>query len=282
MDGNVLLVIGNGFDLSLGLRTSYAQFMESSYFPKTGTSSLCSFLRKQYRQNMGWIDIEKELANYSQLITRINPNIINENERWGTETFRREYEELKLSLKCYLDNVMHSTRHVNDNSYAMNLLNNLCYGSKIISFNYTDTIERLKRDSYSTANGNLLHIHGSLAPTDDIVFGVEDTADLPQEHVFLYKAYSPNKNTRQFTQWLYEADKIIFFGYSLGDTDRQYFLKYFSMLSESDQHNMDITFYYYGRSAYDNLKWQLQMLTSSHLSLLEMYNHIKFIDCFDG
>lgn len=74
--------------------------------------------------------------------------------------------------------------------------------------------------------GNLLHIHGSLAPNDDIVFGVEDSAKLPKEHVFLYKAHSPHLKVQEFSDWLNSAERIIFYGYSLGDTDHQYFEKF--------------------------------------------------------
>lgn len=279
MEENVLLIIGNGFDLNIGFKTSYADFMKSEYFPKQGSSSLCSYLSLVKRRNMGWIDIEKELATYSKGLSKMKMKTKEDKEKWGTDTFRREYEELKDSLKLYLQNETNRAVTVRDNCKAVRVLNQLPNDGKIISFNYTDTIERLKRDYYCSHKGNLLHIHGSLYPPDDIVFGVEDTADIPQEHVFLYKAYSPDKKIREFSQWLSEADKVIFFGYSLGETDRQYFVKYFQSLCKSDEQDMHIVFYYYGQAAYDNLKWQLQMLTSYDLTMLEMYNRIEFIDC---
>ena len=150
---------------------------------------------------------------------------------------------------------------------------------RIVTFNYTDTIERLTHGGYSSQKGNLLHIHGSLESDDDIVFGVDDFAELPKEHVFLYKAYSPSKKTCEFSQWLSEADKIIFYGYSLGDTDKQYFVKFFQELCKGSDNEKELVFYYYNRDAYDNLKWQLQQFTNHNLSRLEMYNHVKFLDC---
>ena len=106
--------------------------------------------------------------------------------------------------------------------------------SKIISFNYTSIIERLTWDKFKDSKGNLLHIHGSLAPSDDIVFGVEDSAKLSKEHVFLYKAHSRHLKVQEFSDWLNSAERIIFYGYSLGDTDRQYFEKFFRKLCSSD------------------------------------------------
>ena len=52
MGEETLLIVGNGFDLSMGFKTSYGDFMKSSYFPHEETSSLCSYLHNQYEENM--------------------------------------------------------------------------------------------------------------------------------------------------------------------------------------------------------------------------------------
>ena len=161
----------------------------------------------------------------------------------------------------------------------MSVIDHLPVDSKIISFNYTSIIERMTRDRFGVSKGNLLHIHGSLAPYDDIVFGVEDSAKLSKEHVFLYKAHSQSLKAREFSYWLNSAERIIFYGYSLGDTDRQYFEKFFQKLCSENSSNVDLDFYYYGQSSYDNLIWQLQMLTKHKLTQLLTYNQIEFIDC---
>lgn len=41
MGEETLLIVGNGFDLSMGFKTSYGDFMKSSFFPKYD-STLCS------------------------------------------------------------------------------------------------------------------------------------------------------------------------------------------------------------------------------------------------
>lgn len=147
------------------------------------------------------------------------------------------------------------------------------------SFNYTSIIERMTWERFCASKSNLLHIHGSLAAYDDIVFGVEDSAKLSKEHVFLYKAYNQSLKAREFSLWLNSAGHIIFYGYSLGDTDRQYFEKFFQKLCSENSRNVNLVFYYYGQSSYDNLIWQLQMLTKHKLTQLQTYNQIEFIDC---
>jgi len=132
---------------------------------------------------------------------------------------------------------------------------------------------------FSPQNHNLLHVHGSLADSDDIVFGVEDEVELPKKHAFLYKAYSKYKQTRIFSKWLSEASNVVFYGYSLGDTDRQYFEGYFKDLCILNDLNRKIVFYHYGNGAYNDLKWQLLSFTGRRLSALEMYNDVQFLDC---
>ncbi len=176
MGEETLLIVGNGFDLSMGFKTSYGDFMKSSYFPHEETSSLCSYLHNQYEENMGWIDIENELSKYSQLLSRFELTPKTGKIELGAESFREEYEELKTSLKFYLQEETKRAFGPSSENPAKRVIDQLPAGSKIISFNYTSIIERMTRDRFCALKSNLLHIHGSLAPNDDIVFGVEDSA----------------------------------------------------------------------------------------------------------
>ena len=64
-----VLVIGNGFDLSLGLKTSYKDFIQSNYFSLLvkNNNSLALYLNEKQEIN-NWVDIEKELTEYSKQI----------------------------------------------------------------------------------------------------------------------------------------------------------------------------------------------------------------------
>lgn len=279
MGEKTLLIVGNGFDLSMGFKTSYGDFMKSSYFPHEETSNLCSYLHKQYEENMGWIDIENELSEYSRMLTTKKLNAKKYNTILDIDSLREEYDELKSSLKCYLQEETKRAFGPSPDNPAKRVIDQLPAESKIISFNYTSIIERMTRDRFCASKGNLLHIHGSLAPYDDIVFGVEDSAKLSKEHVFLYKAHSPHLKVQEFSDWLNSAERIIFYGYSLGDTDRQYFEKFFRKLCSDDRTYTELVFYYYDQSSYDNLIWQLQMLTNHKLTQLQILNKIEFINC---
>lgn len=279
MGEETLLIVGNGFDLSMEFKTSYGEFMQSSYFPNKETSSLCSYLYDQYEENMGWIDIENELSEYSRILTTKKLHAKKFNTILDIDSLREEYDELKSSLKVYLHEVTKRAFAPSPDNPAKRVVDQLPADSKIISFNYTSIIERLTWDKFKDSKGNLLHIHGSLASNDDIVFGVEDSAKLSKEHVFLYKAHSRHLKVQEFSDWLNTAERIIFYGYSLGDTDRQYFEKFFRKLCSGDNTYTELVFYYYGQSSYDNLIWQLQMQTNHKLTQLQILNKIEFIDC---
>ena len=51
---------------------------------------------------MGWIDIEKELSEFSSMLISMKQDAKNKHIKWEYDSFREEYEELKSSLKAYL------------------------------------------------------------------------------------------------------------------------------------------------------------------------------------
>lgn len=63
------LIIGNGFDLDLGLETSYSNFINSTSFSKLekDENNLARYLRSVH-QHQNWVDVEHELKNYVSLI----------------------------------------------------------------------------------------------------------------------------------------------------------------------------------------------------------------------
>ncbi len=63
---NTCIIIGNGFDINLGLPTSYTDFVKSTHFDdmvKRG-NELAKYLKSKF-ELQNWIDIENELKTYS-------------------------------------------------------------------------------------------------------------------------------------------------------------------------------------------------------------------------
>ena len=74
---SIVLVLGNGFDLDLGLRTSYKDFWESNDCPKNYPALLIKHLNEKWPDNLDkvkWYDLENELLEYFRLIKDYEDN----------------------------------------------------------------------------------------------------------------------------------------------------------------------------------------------------------------
>lgn len=63
----IVLILGNGFDLDLKLKTSYKDFWESKFCPKDYPAPLIHHLNQRWPDNLKavkWYDLENELLNY--------------------------------------------------------------------------------------------------------------------------------------------------------------------------------------------------------------------------
>ena len=73
-----VLVLGNGFDLDLGLHTSYKDFWQSKYCPKDYPAPLIFHLNKHWSGSLDavrWYDLENELYYYCKGMNPTTPKI---------------------------------------------------------------------------------------------------------------------------------------------------------------------------------------------------------------
>lgn len=128
-DYDTILITGNGFDLNLGLKTGYQDFIVSDAFSNLlkANNQLCIYLKNQHELN-NWIDIENELKEYSKSIYKdSNRNI-----------FRQEYQSLCKSLCDYLNNIdMSYVDNIDETSQAYEILTEKFERLLIFNFNYT-------------------------------------------------------------------------------------------------------------------------------------------------
>lgn len=82
----IVLILGNGFDLDLGLKTSYKDFWKSEFCPKDYPAPLIHHLNQRWPDNLEavkWYDLENELLNYYNEIShsRRIPDVITQEEK---------------------------------------------------------------------------------------------------------------------------------------------------------------------------------------------------------
>lgn len=292
-DYKTVLIVGNGFDLSLKYPTSYLDFMESQYFTNLvskNNNCLARYLNYKRKKNGNWIDVEKELSAYADILKsepsiqlRMPKELIHCKKAANIlQSFREEFIQLCTALKEYLNEIENAEQFNEgyNKSHAYELVEGIIHEQKscyVVSFNYTSFIEKvIIKINYNSTDFIIKQIHGSLK--DNIVFGVQDSMELQREHVFLYKSYNKCQDVRELPQILDNADKIIFFGYSLGETDHSYFDDFFYSQTIKSCQKKKFVFYHYGQTAYDDIIWQLRTLTKNRTSYLNQYNDIEFVD----
>lgn len=269
---DAVLIIGNGFDLSLGLKTGYSDFVKSKEFKKLlENENLLAKHLNGIHTLQNWIDIENELKNYSKRFSSQNIN------------FFSEFKNLSSALKEYLSKIREL--ELNENQLAVRVIKAIeKMPTLIIDFNYTDTISKisdfLKLDIYNKhTHIHHMKIHGALN-SDDLIFGVEDKADISSKHVFLKKSVNKNFKPIDFSDEILKSDNFVVFGHSLGETDHMYFEDYFkkSSLSSNSKESQNIIIYHYGEDSYYNLFAQIDKLTLKRITKLKQLNNVEFHD----
>lgn len=267
---NTIIIIGNGFDLNLGLPTSYQDFLKSPQFQQLlkTDNHLYTYLKDKYHlQN--WVDIENELQKYSCDYTAAN-----------REVFRLEYKELCKGLCSYLNSI--DLQRINKDSFAYKTLCSFINDERvtIINFNYTDTVNHIIKVAnlpIENKDIEIYNIHGS-ALSYDIVFGVEDRAQINNDDVFLLKATQQAFKPIDLAKKLEVAKNIVFLGHSLGSTDHHYFLKFFTRQALDHANRKTIIITCYKEEGRLNIWKSIRKLTQNSPTEFQIRNNVNIAD----
>lgn len=275
-----LYIIGNGFDLDLGIKSSYNDFFKSSQFEKLiKPNSDCDFAKYLSKQvnnntNIKWVDIEIELKRY------VN-NICSK----SATSFKEEFNSLTKALQSYLLSV--NVFNTNDESkgsvlLAKKIINDLHSNqstTRIINFNYTSNIvklvEKFNRKNYSTELIDLIHVHGKL--DDEIILGIEDGALIEQKEDFvflkkgMYQVYTNNK----WHQSYLGANEITIFGHSLGESDQDVFKPMFQNLLQIRDRSKVINIYFHPKDL-DYMSKRINDLLDGAVTAFKTLHDLRF------
>ena len=156
-----VLIVGNGFDLNINFPTSYSDFMGSQYFNElilANDNWLAQYLNYKKKQDGNWIDMEKELGVYANIL-KSTPSIQNElvhkvlkgkrilDISEISTCFRKEYFQLCNALKKYLIDIENNAKSNNADitkSVAHTLIRDIIIDRipyYVVNFNYTRFVE---------------------------------------------------------------------------------------------------------------------------------------------
>lgn len=256
---NKVLIIGNGFDLDLGLKTNYSDFIEDKSFKDlTESNSLAKAIKKEHEIKK-WIDLEAFLKNY--IIAQSTSDVFaNKDDSY----LKQEFYAIQNSLNEYIGNKI-AYPSIKKDSIASQLLNAIAENGDydIYNFNYTN----FEGICYNCEVRKLdcKHVHGR-ANDDSIILGVEAHKDIPDDHVYMIKSFSHHYISRNIRQALKDASDIIIFGHSLGETDYHYFSDFFEEQSCKDLYEKEknITIFTYDRESELSILKQLRRMNPNN------------------
>jgi hypothetical protein len=274
-----LYIIGNGFDLDLGLQTSYNSFIQSEDFKKllakSSSNNLASHINNYFkRQKDQWCDLEITLGSYVNEFCNVHPDVL-----------KSQFAELKSELKNYLKKQSANLSFENQvNSRSFKLLNIIFEGilnqteTTVLNFNYTDTV---KLGLHYINNGQVLEMgtlkyinpHGTLST--DIALGVNDDflRDGGRAYSYLRKAYSYNYNLNHWTKTYQRANKIFIFGHSLSIVDSDILHPMFEYYLEDRSIGRTITILD-TKDSNDRINDKISELTSGKIASFKLDNEI--------
>jgi len=229
-----IIVLGNGFDLDLGLATSYSSFVKSKQWSDLMESSINSwdnegllgFLRSKSLIEK-WIDIEAALLEFARIKTSKH-DISNANAD------RFDFIELCKALKSYLLEQQTGFNGTKKSVAALllKIFSRLTEGSRIYTFNYTEPRVLAKAFNWEM-NHRVSHIHGSLNDDDGIILGIETNEIIDDHYAFLYKTQNRRYRHTNIMKDLWNKNEYVFFGHALNGMDYAYFKNTFSILASS-------------------------------------------------
>lgn len=271
------LIIGNGFDLDAGLKTSYRNFAISDYWPfknakQIDNNNTLAYELEQATYLDTWFDVEETLYHYAKT-QRGEPNYV---EKEIVADDKRSFDKLHDSLIRYLKSEQ-ETFEPNEDSVAAKLL--MAYNieneeNKIYSFNYTNLDYIADRFSFwSTIKTE--YIHGSIE-SGHIILGVGDKRELKDNYFYMHKTASHYFKSHDIIPNLLQSDEVIIFGHSLGYNDYPYFMPFFqNAIKYNSDRRRKITIFTRDEASELDIKRHLFDLTNREVTTLYAMNDFK-------
>lgn len=277
---STVLVVGNGFDLNIGLRTSYNEFFQSCFFHtnKEDTKAIELILShpdladtskyvlsvfnylNAYKNLTNWCDIEGALGNLL--------NYYDVETDKGFVISEESFQLLHASFCEHLDTVLaHDFNFMEQKSVAYKLAQELVGtpNLSVINFNYTPTLKRIN----SFYQDKIQYVHGSFEDRS-IIFGVEDDLKVPKEYAFLLKTFSPHYRSHNIRYQLLNAEHIIIFGHSLAKADYHYFKDLFVRQTnpETALQRQKISIFTKNEQSKRDVLWQIRIMNKNRSDYL--------------
>lgn len=248
---NILFFIGNGFDINIGLNTSYKAFLEF-YKSEPSNNENVEKLKKELNSNsLDWSDVEitfgkytKQISSieefdeiYDDLTDKLSDFILDQEKNFNVSSLSKE----NFSKYLIFPEKTLSPADINSFNSFREPWSNSTWNTDIITFNYTRIIEKIIGEEKGkiqigkhSNTGNVFlrsinHIHGFAESR--LVFGVNDESQIHNssfhDNPYILNDLIKSKCNQAIGHTIDDkcknkvsrANLICIFGSSIGDTD---------------------------------------------------------------
>lgn len=266
---NITFIIGNGFDLSLGMKTKYTD-VYADYIKSPSSSDIIANFKKELKSKEAnnyekWSDFEMGMAEYAKTLPSeevfvkcvrdfkgyMVQHLQEENNRaieWIRANVNNQamMSELSRSLEQFYDGLI-----PNDVNKMKAMMRKSNIVRDYITFNYTTSLDEFLVASVrhnKFLESTPIHIHGKLG--SDIVLGVDDSEQLSGISYSLTKkgerAFVKTIFNEQFDMARVESAKkvihdssiICIYGFAMGESDNTWVWTLSDWLEKDDSHHL--------------------------------------------
>lgn len=268
----VIIILGNGFDCDLGLDLSFNAYCHYH---------LCPFCCSD--ENF-WGNFEN----------KIREDIL----EWDKNRDEEHAYEINLKWQVFMKYFSSFFTYASDkkglkireNSFAYSMLRDFSENSEVYTFNYTNPYEYVEMES-----GKRFHyVHGRyysdtynkklmvMSQSSSMIVGI-DYKRIPQsvhENYWLsliIKQRNPSFHKTDIEEKLLNAKTVIFFGFSMGITDSDYFDEFFTAITNGTSVCENIYYITINQESFETIKKNINRMGYDY-SVIE--RHVKIIPIY--
>ena len=276
---HVTFLIGNGFDLNLGLKTRYVDMYEGYVNSPSADSDIAKFKELLIADAPGyetWGDFEMAMARHAKAFDNANSFVmcIRDFRRYLSTYLMKQnthFQELFANTsdgaKICVDEFNNSLRRFYreqtpnvTNAIQQSLASINGVGYNFIIFNYTTILDQIvgARRARGGADVDLVHIHGRLGT--DVVLGVDNSDQVkdapfiitPQmERTFVKPAFNQsydNARLERAVEMIDDSNVVCVYGMALGESDKMWRDMLVAWLKGDEEHHL--VYYAYSEKDY--------------------------------
>ena len=234
-----LFIIGNGFDIAHGIKSSYNDYHD--WLLRHQYHEFVAYMESLFPaiengEQLLWKDFEEAIGIYDTMQIHMRYFQGVDSYQYAKETQLRVTERIKPFVEMIPKTLIEWARTVIGFSYPQKIYEGLTQDCKYLTFNYTKVLERV----YGINSCNICHIHGCVED-DKIIVGHnhkrnpqdedDNQLNIKMSRRNIVELMNKNekpvmdiiKKNADFFNSLYDIQRIIVIGHSMGEVDIPYF-----------------------------------------------------------